>query len=123
MRKYIDQHPLKDLLSEQRWNNVPLCIYEMIDLSLQTIIAQDIHTWERKYITNQRFQRLQTLIHKLSSRHRTFKASIHKKLQTQATEIEEDKIKLTHQMNTRMEKLESSQDQIYQELTEEIKKL
>jgi len=52
---YIKKHPLTMVIKDQRWNNIPLPVREMIELIIDALIGQDIHTWERKSLINERF--------------------------------------------------------------------
>ena len=69
-------HPLTVLMSEQKWNNIPITVKEVFDMVCHAMIGQDIHTWERKNIANDRFIRLEKLVHKLADRQDTMKSSI-----------------------------------------------
>lgn len=65
---YIEKHPLTDLLREQTWNNIPIPIRQMFELVCDALIGQDIHTWERKSLINERFFKMQHLASRLNER-------------------------------------------------------
>ena len=52
---YIQKHPLTELLSSRKWNNIPLPLKEMFYMLSDAMVGQDIHTWERKSLVNERF--------------------------------------------------------------------
>ena len=53
--KYIQKHPLMELLESRKWNNIPLPLKEMFYMMSDAMVGQDIHTWERKSLVNERF--------------------------------------------------------------------
>ena len=66
--RYITNHPLSELLKRQSWNNIPLPTREMFELISDALIGQDIHTWERKSLINERFFKMQHLASRLNDR-------------------------------------------------------
>ena len=56
------------MLKEQSWNNIPLPIRHMFELFCDVMIGQDINTWERKSLINERFFKMQHLAAKLNER-------------------------------------------------------
>ena len=52
---YIETHPLTSMLNEKSWNNIAVPIREMFYKIVDFMIGQDIHTWERKALINERF--------------------------------------------------------------------
>ena len=55
---YISKHPLTDMIGTQSWNNIPLLLRELLEMLSDAMVAQDIHTWERKCLNNERFIRM-----------------------------------------------------------------
>ena len=102
MNKYVNKHPLTELLNGMGWNNIPLPLKEMFHLLCDAMVGQDVHTWERKCTANERFNRLQDGTIKLQSRIRKTKTEIAHKLKTIEEEAKTEKIKNTHEMNKRL---------------------
>ena len=65
---YIDMHPLTRVCKEQSWNNIAIPVREMFELICDALIGQDIHTWERKSLINERFFKMQHLASRLNDR-------------------------------------------------------
>ena len=66
--KYIKKHPLMELLESRKWNNIPLPLKEMFYMLSDAMVGQDIHTWERKSLINERFIKQQSKSLKLHKR-------------------------------------------------------
>ena len=62
------KHPLTYTLEHQSWNNIPIPTREMFELLADALIGQDIHTWERKSLINERFFKMQHLASRLNER-------------------------------------------------------
>lgn len=59
VKAYIREHPLTEVLLNQKWNNIPIPVRELAEMLCQAMIGQDLHTWERKCLNNKRFSRIQ----------------------------------------------------------------
>ena len=46
------------MIKEQTWNNIPLIVKDLIVMMSEAMVAQDIHSWERKCLNNERFHRM-----------------------------------------------------------------
>lgn len=68
LNSYIENHPLTQMLQSQSWNNIPLPIREIFSMISDALIGQDIHTWERKSLINERFFKMQHLCKRLHDR-------------------------------------------------------
>ena len=65
---FINVHPLTRVCKEQSWNNIAIPVREMFELICDALIGQDIHTWERKSLINERFFKMQHLASRLNER-------------------------------------------------------
>ncbi len=92
---YIRVHPLNDLIRKQTWNNIPLPIRELFELITDALIGQDIHTWERKSLINERFFKMQHLASRLNERI--------KEVQGKMSRWIEDTMKRTYEHSRRIE--------------------
>ena len=70
------RHPLTEVMRETRWHNIPMPVREVFLLICQACIGQDIHTWERKCLMNQRFLRLQNLSYKCVEKQKRIKFQV-----------------------------------------------
>lgn len=55
-------------MEKQSWNNIPIPTREMFELLTDALIGQDIHTWERKSLINERFFKMQHLASRLNDK-------------------------------------------------------
>ena len=103
INKYIVRHPLTELLESRKWNNIPLPLKEMFYLICDAQVGQDIHTWERKCLTNERITEQQDKSFKLHRRIKKTKKEITIKLREMAEEGRADRIRITQELNMRLD--------------------
>ena len=53
---------MTEMYKRQSWNNIPIPLKELFGMLCDAFIGQDIHSWERKCLMNERFKRLQNMI-------------------------------------------------------------
>lgn len=73
---YVNEHPLTNMLKDVGWNNIPICVREVIKMLCHANIGQDLHAWERKNLINNRFKRSQNLAIKMQNRLRKTKQEV-----------------------------------------------
>lgn len=64
------------MIKRQTWNNIPIPTREMFELITDALIGQDIHTWERKSLINERFFKMQHLACRLNTRIKEVKSEM-----------------------------------------------
>ena len=95
MRDYIQKHPLTEMMRQQSWNNIPLPVKEVIEMMCDAMVAQDVHSWERKALQNGRFAHLQKNVKKTLNALTSTKQEVGVKLRTLFLKIEELNLKLS----------------------------
>ena len=86
---------MTETLEKQSWNNIPIPTREMFELLTDALIGQDIHTWERKSLINERFFKMQHLASRLNDKIKENKQ--------QQTRWVEDIVKKTQEMHRRLD--------------------